>query len=245
MKYSKRYIIVAIGFLCATQVLFGQREVMRETETDKTYAIVRHGPNRTWHSWVEMEMGLAGLIVPVETWKEALTSPTNFRFSFSQKLKLNSVFSVGYTTGFVLWQYPLSKEEIAMISGGWSADWDKANFLLTGAHAGAFLRINFDPKRGNITGNYVDIGCNGWYNFRQRQRYKTTHYKETFYQGDFIQRYATALSLNYGYQIFSLQLRYLLQSQNDKLKTLIYDDAPHLLAYPQWMLSVAFDIPLD
>jgi hypothetical protein len=104
--------------------------------------------------------------------------------------------------------YRLSKKGMTCFSD----DWNKGKLIYWGANANYFWRINFDPKRGNIIGAYLDFGVFGQFNFSQRlkltggstsKKSKFICYREVFTMGPEVRLGRENLSIYGRYKFIS------------------------------------------
>lgn len=88
-----------------------------------------------------------------------------FISGFKYKLKLNRFLSVGADIGYRYTKFAISQRDIIdfpdtiLVTGRNTHESEKFGF-----HAlplGVFLRFNFDPRRGNTTGHYLELGGTG------------------------------------------------------------------------------------
>lgn len=99
-----------------------------------------------------------------ETVQIAYGRSVQFASGIFYKRKLSRVFAIGGTFNYTYSVFALQKNKAHFTD---SFFWDSAKTHMTekfgihGLQAGIFLRINFDPGRGNKIGNYLDLGAEG------------------------------------------------------------------------------------
>lgn len=111
-------------------------------------------------------------IIPIETNAQAPVMPgasLGYKFGFTQKYRICSFLSFGYNLEFnsITYRYKQTDDKTFP---------DTLNHLRQSVSnsaigAGLFLRINFDPKRGNYLGYFLDMG--GYGDWHLSRTYKT------------------------------------------------------------------------
>jgi hypothetical protein len=142
----------------------------------------------------------------------------SFMFSsgYTAKLKLSRVFSLGF-------DYSLNAKNISVTQIGQINQLSDANtfnrekFSFFNLGAAPWLRINFDKKRGDVLGKYIDLGgyANWHFAHRHRLKHKSGHWTgrsnkiQTNYKPDYVNNYeyGAVLKIGLGKVIFYNQFR--------------------------------------
>jgi len=213
MKYIK--IILVTSLLFSVFPAFSQRVILH-SNVDKQYEIPKKGANRQQYFWVQLSLFGTDLAFG------ELDSKQNFGnyygLNFNKKYKLNSVFSQGFGWGIHQQVYRLSKKGLNTMSRPYC---DKGKLIFTGLNVNYFVRFNFDPKRGNIVGNYLDIAPFGQYNFYQRAEFVHGRWTEKTGSENFAERYAIGVETRLGHEYLSIYFRYKFLSDNPKSGTFV------------------------
>jgi len=204
---SIKYLLISSLF-CLVFSAFSQNVILQGTpQTDN---IPQKGANRQQYFWVQLSLFGTDLVF------NELNSKQNFGnyygLSLNKKYKLNSVFSHGFGIGMHHQAYNLSNSGLDSLS---YSDWNKGRLNFTGLNLNYFLRLNFDPKRGNIIGKYLDIMPFYQHNFHQRATFERGKVTEKKVKSHFPERYAIGAEARLGYNFFSIYVRYKYLSGNN------------------------------
>lgn len=90
----------------------------------------------------------------------------DFRVGFRTKRKVTPVFSYGYDFFYHAVNYFIDQRDGKKIPDTLMHKSQKYNFFSLGM--GWYIRFNFDPRRGNYLGTYVDAGITGEWDFTAR-----------------------------------------------------------------------------
>jgi len=148
MKFIKILLVASLLFLVFPA--FSQRVVLH-TNVDKEYQIPKKGANRQQYFWVQFS--LFGTDLAFGELDSKQNFGNYFGLSFNKKYKLNGVLSHGFGWGVHSQVYHLSDSGLNKLS---HPSWDKGKLIFKGVNVNYFVRFNFDPKRGNIVGSYLD-----------------------------------------------------------------------------------------
>jgi len=214
MKYIK--ILILTIFLCPVFQVFSQRVVLRQTNIEQQYDIPKKGANRQQYFWVQLSLFGTDLAIGELDVKQKFGN--YYGLSFNNKYKLNGVLSHGYGWGFHHQAYHLNKKGLNALS---SSSWDQGKLSFAGVNINYFVRINFDPKRGNIVGTYLDLVPFGQYNFYQRAKFVEGRLTEKSDEKNFAERYAIGVETRLGREFYSIYARYKFISDNPKSDTFI------------------------
>ena len=92
----------------------------------------------------------------------SLRSPKYF-FGWKHILKLNNFFAINADFELSNSFYCIKQNEFKVVPD--TLKWDKQRLIQNQLSSAIFLRINFDKRRGNYMGHYLDLGFKGTYNY--------------------------------------------------------------------------------
>jgi hypothetical protein len=213
MKFIK--ILLIINFLLPVYQAFSQRVVLHQTNADKQYEIPKKGANRQQNIWVQLSLFGTDLAFGELDSKQDFFN-NYFGLSVNKKYKLNGILSHGYGCGVHRQVYRMSDNGLHTAL---RPDWDKGKFVFVGGHVNYFVRFNFDPKRGNIRGYYLDLAPFGQYNFYQRAEFVQGKLTEKSGKENFPERFAIGVETRFGREFLSIYARYKFLSINQKSGT--------------------------
>jgi hypothetical protein len=142
----------------------------------------------------------------------------SFMFSsgYTSKLKLSRIFALGF-------DYSLNAKNISVTQIGQISQINDVNtfnrekFSFFNLGTAPWLRINFDRKRGDILGKYIDLGgyANWHFAHRHRLKHKSGHWTgrsnkiQTNYKPDYVNNYeyGVVFKIGLGNFIFYNQIR--------------------------------------
>jgi hypothetical protein len=198
MKFAKYIFFITLLFSVFTG--FSQRIVFKQTDTDTRYDIPKKGANRNYFTWVNLTMG-SDLTFGVSDHK----SGNHFGIGYNGKFKCNAMFSHGLGGGLHLQTGRLSKTGMNTV---FRDDWNKGNLFFAGTNVNYFWRINFDPKRGNSIGTYLDVAICGQFNFYQQAKFFQGKLREKTGNANITERFTTGVEMRFGWNILSIYTRY-------------------------------------
>ncbi|MCX6352394.1 MAG: hypothetical protein NTX03_11105 [Bacteroidetes bacterium] len=164
------FIIFLLGITLtshAQEVLVGDGEFGKPSKTSAdSLKIPKVGPNRTHYFDlivpIEKNFGTSGKGIQISWWNSF-----NIGASIRYKLKLNGLLDVGADAGYKYCKYGYNTSkaqafpDVDLYGLALTHSWQKLGFHT--APVSAFVRINFNPKRGDIVGNYLALGITSSY----------------------------------------------------------------------------------
>lgn len=158
------------------------------------------------------------------------------------KFKLNNVFSWGIENLFDYKSFRIKQDSLKTFGG--SVLHNKETFIVLAYDLLFFLRINFDPKRGDHLGKYIDIGAYGGYNFITRYKsVDTVQSQYGFERGKFIasklryiDRFNYGITARAGWWGLSVYFNYRLSDLFKEFESIRYQELPRYEA------GINFDI---
>ena len=198
MKLLPKHSILFILIIICTSIA-GQTILIKQTVPENFEDIDEgHGPNRAHFSYPYFALGMHADGYSHEN--DTTISPVfgksmEIRFGTRTRLKLNRFigFGIDYELGYSAHFINL-KDAYALAN--FSPDVKKARYQTYTIGAASYFQINFEPKRGNQLGSYLDIGVFGGYNFGRKYSQKLKIGKEkSIYALKNLQNFE---KLNYG-----------------------------------------------
>jgi len=156
-------IFAAILFLVCAFSMQAQYEVLDETVTPYDSIRPDNGPNgkHFFNSFIGMHF-----IVPLENNIQAPVKPfssSGFRVGWMWKHRVCDFFSVGYLLDFDTYNYSYEQSYDKTFPD--SLNHKSQNIGINSLGTGLYFRFNFDTKRGNFIGHYLDAGGYADWNF--------------------------------------------------------------------------------
>lgn len=188
--------IFALLFLfLSVYAVQAQTAVLDETVTPYDTVRPDNGPNGKhftntfigWHFAVPTEINDMAPVKPL--------SSMGFRFGWMRKYRISNFLSVGYMLDFNTFSYSYSQSDSKTFPD--SLNHKSQNIGLSSLGTGLYFRFNFDAKRGNYIGHYLDAGAYGDWLFSrslqirdeidfdqtQRTRISNLYYAEKYQYG--------------------------------------------------------------
>jgi len=209
MIYRRFFLIITLT--CLTFTLFSQHVIFRQTDADRTFEIPRQGPNRAQFSWISFHFFGTDLMF-------GNSHCVRQRFANYQGLgwnrmyRINGVLSHGFGLGGHRQVHAL--HERGLNSELLEENWENGRLVYWGVNANYFLRFNFDPRRGNTLGRFLDVMIFGQYNPYQRVQLTRGNLTKRYTSQHLAERYAAGVEVRVGYEFLSLYVRYKLFSAN-------------------------------
>lgn len=160
--------IIAIAmfiFLSASHL--SAQEVLHEENTEAQLNAPINGPNTA--TYLHFFIGSSMFAdQPQEGYTTRYYFTNNFEFGARRKHKLNTIISLGYQLSYQRAKYSIKQtgDKQFPVSGivPDNINLEKELIRLHQLKPELFIRINFDPSRGNFMGNFIDLGFYGTYN---------------------------------------------------------------------------------
>ncbi len=175
----KKSILALIAFFFVFNL--SAQNILFEKDTEELYSISEFGPNRKHFMYLYGGMGFYS--VSSSDFKQFNTNEVFLGVRY--KRKFSSSFSGGTT---FYWKHSNFRynTDPEIIDEGTFYDKEKLNVNAFGTEL--YLRINFDPDRGNYVGDYIDLGGYGeWlfsnaYKTYEKSGYSLFKKKKTVYR---------------------------------------------------------------
>ncbi len=163
MKNKIQLLIVILTF-CSMNG-YGQTVLLKVDQEKEN--IYNRGPNTEKFSLFFLKFGFA-LPPDQEQSRVVFENSVYMSFGFRKKYKLSKFYSMGWDL-----QSEFSDWKIKQVKSKTFPDtltsWDVQRFDVGAFAISYFNRFNFDPKRGNTMGAFLDIGIIGKYNYSMVQ----------------------------------------------------------------------------
>ncbi|PKP01627.1 MAG: hypothetical protein CVU11_14600 [Bacteroidetes bacterium HGW-Bacteroidetes-6] len=146
-------------FFCVVLLSGAQSQVVVMDETVTPLDTVRPDLGPNGKRMFNTVMGFH-LVIPTEVNDRApvsLGASNGFRIGYVWKYRLNNVFSLGYMVDFNTFNFRYKQNTIKDFPDTIIHQSQSVGINTLGA--AVFFRINFDAKRGNIMGHYLDLGA--------------------------------------------------------------------------------------
>ena len=195
-----------------------QRELLSEDRTSQNDTTPTYGKNE--RNYFHYRMGLGFIVGPADKgllmgYGRSLEAYTGFRY----KRKLSNMFAIGLEPSYKYTGINISQKDknTFLDTTFWGSGKDTAhNREKLGFHSaslGAFLRINFDPHRGNYMGYYLDLGAGGDYIFANNyvvngERTNGTFVKTRFTRNPFVSHFQYNYFARLGFNWLALTFTY-------------------------------------
>lgn len=209
MKFINFFLATLFGSFVSTG--FSQNLIFKETHVDQSYEKTTTGANRNLYSWATLTLFGTDLAVGDIDSKQDFSN--YYSFTWNHKFKMNRLFSYGLGYGVHRQVYRLREKGLAVLH---REAFDKGKLVYWGVNANCFWRINFDPKRGNILGKYLDLAVFGQFNFYQKAKFIDGDWSERRVGKDFTERFVSGVEARIGHEVVALFVRYKLFSEHSK-----------------------------
>lgn len=232
------FIIITVFF--NTYYLSSQSKPLHEDVQYPYSRVPRVGPNGRHYL-----AAMYGSQISITTDKTSL-APTfkvgtiEYHFGFIYKLRITSWISTGLTTNYATYGYIYLNDSLKVFPDIFS---HRKQSIRTGLAEGSFyLRFNYDPKRGDILGKYIDFFVWGGFPIMRRHYYQDQVNKEIYsvkvknYQG-------LTTDLQYGFGIrqgsrsFCIYLKY-------RLSNMLAKSFPEIYEPPRWTIGIVHQFKL-
>ncbi len=159
----KKILFVVFCFSVA-HFVFAQTPVLDVAVEPYNMGRPENGPNgkRFVNSFIGMHF-----VLPTETNDAAPVKPlsTGFRFGIMNKFRFNDFFSIGYLLDFNSYNFNYSQSAKKTFPD--TLIHKTQNIGLASIGTGLYFRFNFDVRRGDYLGHYLDLGAYAdWLPFR-------------------------------------------------------------------------------
>lgn len=223
-------ICILISFSAKTQIIVLEEEV---NEIDPEYP--SYGANGKTFMFSYVGWSLSIVDKPSNQMPLSTVSSGGWQYGFGVKYRMTGLLSAGWGL-----EYNSLNYRIKQIAGKTFPDTlmhDKQSFSLGSLGGNVFLRINFDPKRGNTTGRYIDFcGYYDWNAIRTLRQKDETVYGEinrtNLSRLRFINPYSYGAMVRLGRKSLSIYARYRLSD--------IFKDAYNLPELPRLTVGISF-----
>jgi hypothetical protein len=137
------------------------QKILLKKNVEKDSVIPKWGPNR--NHYVSLVIGIAGIAGKSD--KRARIEygkSSEFTFGIIYKRKINNHYAAGFRLTYEADNYRLKPNSFFSDSG--SIKHDKEKQIFNSISMSLYNRINFDKRRGNYPGHYLDLGIYGsWF----------------------------------------------------------------------------------
>jgi hypothetical protein len=208
------------------QVILIQENVNADTTLSET------GPNRKKYNSGFYSIGM--IFGAPDSIGSAIDAKASFHLQLGSrvKLKLNNVFSWGIENMLDYKSFRIKQIDDKTFGG--DVIHKKEAFIVLSYELLFFTRINFDPKRGDHLGKYIDLGAFGGYNFLRRHKVvDTVNTQYGFERGKYImsdlkyvEKFNYGLTARIGWWGLSLYCNYRLSDLFKPYQSIDYQELP-------------------
>ena len=168
-------ILITISFLSFPfNIGRAQHQLLMEKKVDNNFRESTSGPNQKRYTEARFYYGMGinagNTLYPVKP-----LGNSELEFGLRYKIKINSILSTGLGAGYFYQSYRVDQGQKNFPD---STGYNREAFRINSLKSNIFIRINFDPKRGNYTGKYLETGLYGGWSFNQK-RILLTRYDDT------------------------------------------------------------------
>lgn len=156
-----RFFTLLIGLMLCGIFGFAQQVLLEQDATFDTIAPTR-GPNRANFSHFYISYGVP--ISDVHTGAEILTGKSfDFDFGYRYKRKISNFYALGFEIYYKVQDFNMKQDSGKIVPDTILHDKERLRFNNLGV--GLYNRFNFG-KRGDLVGNFLDIGVYGSWTYR-------------------------------------------------------------------------------
>lgn len=231
-------LILLVSIDLNAQVILLQEDVIADTVQST------EGPNRERYKSTYTSFGL--LFGPSENNGSSILPyfSYNVQSGARLKLKINKILSWGIESFFDFKSFRIKQSDAKTFGGEAPSLHKKETFFVVAYDLAFFTRINFDPKRGDFLGTYLDLGAYGGYNFLRRHKIvDTVNNQYGFEKGKYIasnlkyvEKFNYGVTARFGFGGMSVYFNYRLSNLFKPYRDLNYDELPRFEA------GLSFDV---
>ena len=228
-------ILIVFLFLLSSELVSAQVILIQENVNADT-VLSDVGPNRRKYSSGFYSIGM--LFGQPDSTGSAINSKSSFHFQLGgrTKYKLNNVFSWGIENMLDYKSFRIKQNDEKTFGG--DVIHKKETFIVLSYELLLFTRINFDPKRGDHLGKYLDLGAYGGFNFIKRHKVvDTVNTQYGFERGKYImsnlkyvEKFNYGVTARIGWWGLSLYCNYRLSNLFKRYQSINYQELPRFEA---------------
>ena len=240
IKISKKssilfVIITVVYFSFFTDIPVFSQKVLLEQNVQKDTVIPRWGPNRK--HFISTFFGIGSFFGKThDDVKVLYGNSSEFTFGSTYKHRVSQHYAWGFGMTYNLENFRLKPNSALKPSN--SPQHEKEKLVFHTLTALLYNRVNFDKRRGNFRGHYLDLGLYGSYYFAVK------HYSKDELNGNIIKTYISHIGYTnpfsygiyggLGFNKIELYLKYMM---SDYFRTSTsYSELPH------YSVGIVFDI---
>ncbi|MBE0664107.1 MAG: outer membrane beta-barrel protein [Bacteroidales bacterium] len=146
-----------------------------------------------------------------------------FEFGYRYKRRFSQTLSAGAELSVKRMSHSI--KHWAMLNTPEATEIEKHKFIFTQTGLGLYQRFNYNKRRGNFIGNYIDVGVYGDWNINARQIYKfrnTADEKVVYKKSnlDYINPFEYGILTRLGFNKFAAKASYRLSDHFDETSAL-------------------------
>jgi len=195
------------------------QDVVLDKNVDEQYTDKR-GPNMRQYGHIYEGIGTFIPYNNISGAKAELGRSMEFTFGYRYKLKLLSFYAIGFDLSNRWQRYGIESEDgvavdVALNPLSQASQVKRLSLGVSSLGAEAYNRINIG-KRGNVLGNYLDIGIKGEWNYTRKLYIKEEAASGSYYETsrtiqknlNFIEKFSTLITARIGINKFSIYGNY-------------------------------------
>jgi len=229
------YLFLAI---CLFGLHLNAQEVAFEKEPAIDSLIPRSGPN--YAHYLHTYLGLGMAIDGGEKGAQVIQPHffDEWHFGIRYKRKLNNVFALGTAMEYNNTQFTMRQNAQKVLPD--TLHYKKQRMVFHKARLELFFRINYDKRRGNSLGNYLDLGAFGDFTFAHVQYNKFKNPDNTLTKAKtsgftYFNRLGYGLRFRAGFNLWSVYAQYRLSDQFYPSRNL--PELPRFTAGLEWTMK--------
>lgn len=216
-----------------TQTAYSQK-VLLSQNVEKDTVIPSRGPNRK--HFIALYVGLAGIAGKSEQGASVLYSHSSeFTVGLNYKQRLSNHEAIGCKLSYDLDNYRLNPNSDFPSTN--NLQHSKEKLVFNSTSLAVYNRINFDKRRGNYLGHYLDIGMYGsWY-------FSIRHYTKDDINGTIVKTYMSHLPYteNFGYGAFvNLGFNRFTIFSKYRISRFFKEEEPKLTTLPAYIVGISY-----
>jgi len=187
--------VFIISLLILSSITFANAQsVVLEDNVKADTLIPSFGKNRLFYMHNTIGYGV-NFLNQSGVYETELSGSGNFMFGYTFKWKANNLLAFGFDLMWNTYDYKLKQDDNKLFPD--SLKHEKQKIIFSDIAVSPFIRINFDKKRGDFLGYYLDLGGYGAYHL-SRKLYTKDVLSTDEISKSYINKYHALEKYNYG-----------------------------------------------
>jgi Outer membrane protein beta-barrel domain len=188
----KKILVITLSFMLC--VSFVNAQVVLEKDAKADTLVPSFGKNRFFYMHNTIGYGV-NILNQSNAYETELPGSGNFMFGYTFKWKVSNFFAFGFDLMWNSYDYQLKQDDNKLFPD--SLTHDKQKIMFNDISVSPYIRINFDVKRGNYLGYYLDLGGYGAFHLNRKLYTKDILSSEEVSK-TYISKYKALEKYNYG-----------------------------------------------